>query len=283
MEELKAQLSGKQTSTDRSMFSGSLSVCAVLHPSHSTGEICPTSVSSSSSNVSEPVDKAIHEFKISLKRTPTVQCLQSDELSSDSLEKPELKRTDSEASFNNDDSVFVSAPSSPFLLHENSSSSSDFEFIEAECAAQAAAEAEEQNLESSEENGFCILSPIIEKSEASSLSSNERPLGKLLSSSMHAVGAYQTHPPADAHLRSQTFPRVSHSRPVLISSEMYPLEPRELDPSCYQQLHAADSQEELQEFLLLESECLKIEGNRGLASAFTPPDSGEDEGSCDKL
>lgn len=264
MEELKAQLQGKQTKTNRSM-SDSLSVCAVLHPSHSTEEIRPSSASSSSSNVSEPLDKANHEFKISLKRTPTVQCLQS----SDSLERSEK----SWSSFNNDDSVFMSAQGSPFLLHQNSSSSSDFEFIEAECAAQAAAEAEE----SSEENGFCILSPIIEKSEASSNSSKgERSLGKMLSNSMHAVGASESHPPADPHSRSQTFPRVSNSRPVMISSELYPMEPRELDPSCYQQLHAADSQEELQEFLLLESECLKIDENRGLASAFTPPDSGEE-------
>lgn len=48
---------------------------------------------------------------------------------------------------------------------------------------------------------------------------------------------------------------------------MFPLEPREIDLESFQQLHTADSQEELQEFLLLESQC---SGNLGLASnAFT--------------
>lgn len=49
--------------------------------------------------------------------------------------------------------------------------------------------------------------------------------------------------------------------------QMFPLEPREIDLEFFQQLHTADSQEELQEFLLLESQC---SGNLGLASnAFT--------------
>ncbi|KAJ8977043.1 hypothetical protein NQ317_000715 [Molorchus minor] len=53
---------------------------------------------------------------------------------------------------------------------------------------------------------------------------------------------------------------------------MYPLEPRELDPSAFFQLHTADSQEELQEFLLLESECMGDSNRgRGLASAFVSP------------
>lgn len=49
--------------------------------------------------------------------------------------------------------------------------------------------------------------------------------------------------------------------------QMFPLEPREIDLEFFQQLHTADSQEELQEFLLLESQC---SGNLGLANnAFT--------------
>ncbi|XP_070163152.1 uncharacterized protein [Polyergus mexicanus] len=49
--------------------------------------------------------------------------------------------------------------------------------------------------------------------------------------------------------------------------QMFPLEPREIDLEFFQQLHTADSQEELQEFLLLESQCSR---NLGLASnAFT--------------
>lgn len=52
-----------------------------------------------------------------------------------------------------------------------------------------------------------------------------------------------------------------------IDPRMFPLEPREIDLDSFQQLHTADSQEELQEFLLLESQC---SGNLGLASnAFT--------------
>ncbi|XP_012286355.1 uncharacterized protein LOC105702951 [Orussus abietinus] len=45
---------------------------------------------------------------------------------------------------------------------------------------------------------------------------------------------------------------------------MYPLEPREVDLEAFQQLHTADSQEELQEFLLLESQC---SGHLGLGTA----------------
>lgn len=44
---------------------------------------------------------------------------------------------------------------------------------------------------------------------------------------------------------------------------MFPLEPREINLESFQQLHTADSQEELQEFLLLESQC---SGNLGLAA-----------------
>jgi len=51
----------------------------------------------------------------------------------------------------------------------------------------------------------------------------------------------------------------------------YPLEqPRELDPEMFFQLHTADSQDELQEFLLLESQCMSTDGSGGggLHSAF---------------
>lgn len=47
-----------------------------------------------------------------------------------------------------------------------------------------------------------------------------------------------------------------------MNPQMFPLEPREIDLEFFQQLHTADSQEELQEFLLLESQC---KGNLGLA------------------
>lgn len=72
----------------------------------------------------------------------------------------------------------------------------------------------------------------------------------------------------------QTFPRSKHVGSLCNSSDYlsfnntYPLEPREIDPFAYYQLHTADSQEELQEFLLLESECMNDTNGRGLASAF---------------
>lgn len=47
-----------------------------------------------------------------------------------------------------------------------------------------------------------------------------------------------------------------------INSRIFPLEPREIDLEFFQQLHTVDSQDELQEFLLLESQC---SGNFGLA------------------
>lgn len=53
---------------------------------------------------------------------------------------------------------------------------------------------------------------------------------------------------------------------------MFPLEPREIDLESFQQLHTADSQEELQEFLLLESQC---SGNLGLAGDMSEASYGE--------
>jgi len=44
------------------------------------------------------------------------------------------------------------------------------------------------------------------------------------------------------------------------------MEPREIDPEMFFQLHTADSQDELQEFLLLESQCMSTDG--GLHAAF---------------
>lgn len=41
----------------------------------------------------------------------------------------------------------------------------------------------------------------------------------------------------------------------VINLRIFPLEPREIDLEPFQQLHTTDNQEELQEFLLLESQC----------------------------
>lgn len=65
-----------------------------------------------------------------------------------------------------------------------------------------------------------------------------------------------------------TLPRL-HNDHGLHTNTLFPLEPRELDPTNYFQLHTADSEEELQEFLLLESQCCE---DRGIAAAFSDMD-----------
>lgn len=81
---------------------------------------------------------------------------------------------------------------------------------------------------------------------------------------------------AEANFRCQTFPRSRVSGLERFGNDvhtsrhrtLYPLEPRELDPASFQQLHTADSSDELQEFLLLESQCMTSEEKCGIASAF---------------
>lgn len=134
---------------------------------------------------------------------------------------------------------------------------------------------------------FFILSPIEEKSEPSTGSSSLKGsngsdkrkcgydrMGKH-SSSCNTI-PYETTNLRDLSRKFKTFPRIK-SEDTSRDNENYPgyydnlysLEPRELDPNSFYQLHTADSQEELQEFLLLESECMddSIRDN-GLASAF---------------
>lgn len=149
----------------------------------------------------------------------------------------------------------------------------------------------EQNSEPLRESEFNILSPIEENSEPSTRSSSFRGSGSsgrrrpicqetldraflsiscdaLLSDRMNCVGVNQEY---------GTFPRSKslHDSSEALNREgtIFPLEPREIDPCGYHQLHTADSQEELQEFLLLESECMHDNAGRGLASAFTLADA----------
>lgn len=147
-------------------------------------------------------------------------------------------------------------------------------------------------------DSFCVLSPIEENSEKaetesaenesiySSSNSNEprrkhdtrtSKIPKLISHSYdHIPNTYP--PPSPCRDECHTLPRakipVVHSHKELWNSIRFPTEPRELDPEAYHQLHTADSQEELQEFLLLESECMTDGKNNGLASAFTVSDEG---------
>ncbi|PSN29187.1 hypothetical protein C0J52_25667 [Blattella germanica] len=154
----------------------------------------------------------------------------------------------------------------------------------------------EDNNKSHMSNSFYLLSPIQESSEPSTESScnggsngvGNRRLDKhvpsnmkLLSASCEAISTTDSSMASDLQTKYQTFPR--SKIPVLSPMRsnacysvpedpmMYPLEPRELDPAGFHQLHMADSQEELQEFLLLESQCMTTDG-QGLAAAFIVSD-----------
>lgn len=137
-----------------------------------------------------------------------------------------------------------------------------------------------------------LLSSIEENSEPSTVESNKSDTFNLnalvnvnkqkLSASCQYVSRISDSEFGDHfHHRSQTFPRckiplswIKHGREIdcTRSNTFYPLEPREVDLEIFQQLHTADSQEELQEFLLLESQCMTTEG--GLAAAFSDEPSG---------
>lgn len=112
------------------------------------------------------------------------------------------------------------------------------------------------------------LSPIEENSEASSNTSkkkcipcsqnvnvkNKRLLNDLALNRHDSMRKYHTYPKSRIPI-----PRKFHGNYQVLKSlhdpKMYPLEPREIELEGFQQLHTADSQEELQEFLLLESQC----------------------------
>lgn len=132
---------------------------------------------------------------------------------------------------------------------------------------------------------FYLLSPIRESSEHSTASSgcsrkSQKPETtlRLLSASCEALGTMDSSMATETKTKYQTFPRskIPVLSPVRNNAcydvpedpSMYPLEPRELDLESFQQLHNADSQEELQEFLLLESQCMTTDNRRGLAAAF---------------
>lgn len=132
---------------------------------------------------------------------------------------------------------------------------------------------------------FSTLSPIEENSEHSTGSSRDTTLKysqypQIYSSSFDPIPSepeYENYPE-----KFQTFPRskngnktVGINKNYYYETTMYPLEPRELDPIAFNQLHTADSQEELQEFLLLESECMSEKG-KGLAAAFISSDDEKD-------
>ncbi|GLH07319.1 LOW QUALITY PROTEIN: Titin [Gryllus bimaculatus] len=144
-------------------------------------------------------------------------------------------------------------------------------------------------------NNFHTLSPIEESSEPSTAKNSERgdleanlkksddrvEYLKLLSASCETLHHKDESIRAGLPIKYLTFPRPKI--PVLSpvrnnacynipeDTTQYSLQPRELDPASFHQLHMADSQEELQEFLLLESQCMTTEG-WGLAAAFLASD-----------
>lgn len=198
------------------------------------------------------------------------------------------------------------------VVNSDESSNSEFEFLEAECEMSdddVDVGENDDNVDDDErelfindgnEKNYYILTPIQENSEPSSCDThycnNDESDGNshhhhhhhpdddvddgymMMTSSLYAVSAVRED--EDPLTKSQTFPRSKipasarrhRLRHDYDDSGLYPFEPRILDPSGFHQLHAADSQEELQEFLLLESECMDDE-RQGLASAFIPSDS----------
>lgn len=143
----------------------------------------------------------------------------------------------------------------------------------------------EENIDNNEHSpvSFYLLPPIEENSEPStsgSIKSDQFGLSKRqFSSSCQNIAASDSSLSENLPHRCQTFPRSkatpywSHQGPQHNfghANTLYPLEPRELDPDSFYQLHTADSQEELQEFLLLESQCMTTES--GIAAAFLTSD-----------
>lgn len=135
-------------------------------------------------------------------------------------------------------------------------------------------------------NNNFYLSPIEENSETSTSGSGSQDKFShkqlkskkvaFADSSSNNLKEFSFHLDFDASRKYHTYPksripiprRSMNNREFrnLIDPKLYPLEPREIDLEAFQQLHTADSQEELQEFLLLESQC---SGNLGLATNFS--------------
>lgn len=121
---------------------------------------------------------------------------------------------------------------------------------------------------------FYLLPPIEEFSEPST-SGSSRSDHKQFASSCQDLST-STDFGLGLQIRYQTFPRsrmsldahLEDNQKLARTGTMYPQEPRELDPDSFHQLHTADSSEELQEFLLLESQCMTHD--TGLAHAFMP-------------
>lgn len=115
------------------------------------------------------------------------------------------------------------------------------------------------------------LSPIQEYSEPSSSDGSS---DRIRSLSCHELSSCALKKNVEITCRSQTYPRTHADETISEYNQRthieFPWEPREIDPDLFFQLHAADSQEELQEFLLLESQCMNSDNQLfGLHAAFS--------------
>lgn len=124
-------------------------------------------------------------------------------------------------------------------------------------------------------NSAFYLSPILEHSEPTSSDGGSDRVRSL--SCQELVSAATPADADDPTGRSQTYPRThadesvaAYNRRKFTGGHHHLLEPREIDPEMFFQLHTADSQDELQEFLLLESQCMSTDGGGGggLHAAF---------------
>lgn len=134
---------------------------------------------------------------------------------------------------------------------------------------------------------YFILSPIEEYSEISTRTSSSIESKEFSERISHqfplsscSCDFLSTKSAADVKFtihKSQTFPRSKADLSLnnsdcaaykLDDKQRFPLTPREIDPFSYYQLHTADSQEDLHEFLLLESACMNEHKGSGLAAAF---------------
>jgi hypothetical protein len=141
---------------------------------------------------------------------------------------------------------------------------------------------EEEGGGDKEGGSFYLLPPIEEKSEPSSSESGKTIECEKRCVSLHNLTLRHQEDDDSDSTRCQTFPRAKTTEAAWTKNQagpkhkfgfnntLYPLEPRELDPDSFQQLHTADSCEELQEFLLLESQCMTAD-QHGLAAAFLTP------------
>lgn len=279
-------------------LSGSLhpSVPTALPKNETISDVDTSSVSTGSDYAHLVMTDYLNSHRLSI--TAAIQALDvSGSVKGEADGASEVQNNSSGRNEHAEDSISIEGP--VLYLHERKEKSEEvLEIIYV---------SESENCEKSQPacSSFCLLSPIQESSEPSTegscnggsdsvgvrnLDKQNRLTLKLLSAScevIHTTDASMTS--HNLQTKYQTFPRskIPLLNPVRTNAcysvpedpTLYPLEPRELDPAGFHQLHMADSQEELQEFLLLESECMTVDG-QGLAAAFIVSD--DEDGHSDE-